>query len=130
MTDYLKNFPAKKNLPKTDTGIFIVDKTILKKFNNGSLNIKNKEEVESNGYKIGFISFDFLLRLYEISKENTFFINKNLLKKEIIGYLNKSVNFRNVDDLEKTENKVIKSIEKHINKGKKEYLRTKKERKL
>ena len=129
--EYLDQFPDKEGLPKTKNGLFIVSGELIKKEGNSSLNFDAKKDVLQNtDYKVGFISLEFITKLFELSRNFRNLFKHPELAKDFTEALKKSfeksLDLKTIDELAKSEEKIINSLSNKLETKKVEYLPQKK----
>ena len=122
---YMEDFCREEKLPETDAGMFIISETLIKD-GNGSLNPSSKKEIFKNtDYKVGFISLEFIIKLYEIYRTNISRFKNELLKLYIKSFneaFETSLDANNIEDLEKSEKEVIDDLIHEIERNESQYL--------
>jgi len=129
--EYLEQFPDKEDLPKTNNGFFILSGELIKKTGNGSLNFDAKKEVLKNtDYKVGFITLEFITKLFELSRNFRNLFKQPELMKDFTEALKKSfeksLELKTIDKLVKSEEKIINQLSNKLETKKAEYLPQKK----
>lgn len=126
---YLLGFTKEDNLPEAKTGILIICRGKLGDSLNKDAKDKWKESSEfGKGFDIGFISLEFLLKLFEFSKSSVLNSNsklKNKIYESFEEIISKSKNLSNKDKLISIEQSKITNLQNLTNEEK--YLPRRKE---